>query len=115
MSSSSRTILPWNPRWFSLLALLSLAGRPAIALTENRPLLSSVREIRALPPDQAKLRYPLRVKGVVTTPSGWKTSFFFQDATAGISVDRESNGPPVKSGQLRSEEHTSELQPLRHL
>ena len=100
MSSSSRTILPCNPRWFSLLALLSLAGRPAIALTENRPLLSSVREIRALPPDQAKLRYPLRVKGVVTTPSGWKTSFFFQDATAGISVDRESNGPPVKSGQL---------------
>jgi signal transduction histidine kinase len=43
---------------------------------------------------------PVLVRGVVTAPSGWKTSFFFQDSTAGISVDREDNGPPMRSGQL---------------
>jgi PAS domain S-box-containing protein len=31
---------------------------------------------------------PVHVRGVVTAFSGWKNSFFLQDATSGISVDR---------------------------
>jgi len=47
-----------------------------------------VNEVRRLTSVQAKQRYPVRVEGVVTALSGWRNSFFLQDATAGISVDR---------------------------
>ena len=55
-------------------------------------------EIRALSADQARLGHEIQVRGVVTNLSGWKNSFFFQDATAGISVDRLDTSPEVRPG-----------------
>ena len=61
--------------------------------------LTTVREVRALTPDQAGEARPVRLKGVVTVLSGWKSSFFFQDATSGISVNRLNDAPPLQPGQ----------------
>src|SRR6476661_6590371 len=52
------------------------------------PILRSARDVRVLPAAQAGLAQPVHVRGMVTNLSGWKNSFFFQDATSGISVDR---------------------------
>jgi Resolvase, N terminal domain len=49
---------------------------------------TTVRAIRSLSPVQAAQARPVRIRGVVTVVSGWKSSFFFQDASFGISVDR---------------------------
>lgn len=60
--------------------------------------LTSVREIRGLSSAQAQQAHPIHLHGVVTVLSGWKSSFFFQDETSGISVDRENDTPAVHSG-----------------
>jgi diguanylate cyclase (GGDEF)-like protein len=61
--------------------------------------LTTVRQVRALTPDQASEARPVRLTGVVTVLSGWKSSFFFQDATSGISVNRLIYSPPLQPGQ----------------
>ena len=55
---------------------------------ETGPVLRTVTAIRNLSPDQARQARTVKVTGVVTALSGWKNSFFLQDRTAGISVDR---------------------------
>ncbi len=62
--------------------------------------LTTVRDVRALTPDQARAARPVRLRGVVTVLSGWKASFFFQDETSGISVDRVNPLPPLEAGQV---------------
>jgi len=62
--------------------------------------LVTVKEIRSLTADQASQSRPVRLRGVVTVLSGWKSSFFFQDSTAGISVDRTNDSPEVQPGQM---------------
>jgi PAS domain S-box-containing protein len=79
------------------LALLLAAVCPFRALAAATPL-STAAGIRALSPDQAAAGVPVHLKGVVTALSGWKNSFFFQDSTAGISVDRLDDAP-VHSGE----------------
>jgi diguanylate cyclase (GGDEF)-like protein len=78
---------------------LTIAGLPAqlAGMTSNE--LTTVRSVRALTPEQARQARPVRLRGVVTVLSGWKSSFFFQDATAGISVNRSNDSPAVQSGQ----------------
>lgn len=62
--------------------------------------LTNVRDIRSLTPDQASKGLPVRLRGVVTVLPGYKSNFFFQDATAGISVERTRESPEVHQGQL---------------
>ena len=53
-------------------------------------------------------------RGIVTTPSGWKTSFFLQDATGSISVDRLDSAE-VRSGdevQVTGRLHAGLFAPL---
>ncbi len=50
--------------------------------------LARVAQIRQLSPAQAARFYPIQLRGVVTAMPGYRNSFFFQDETAGISVDR---------------------------
>ena len=50
--------------------------------------LSSVASIRHLTPEQATQKVPVHLVGVVTALSGFGQSFFVQDGTAGIAVDR---------------------------
>ncbi|MBB5058268.1 diguanylate cyclase (GGDEF)-like protein [Granulicella aggregans] len=75
------------------------AGVPA-AFAQPYPDLTTVRQIRDLSPERAAAERPVRLQGVVTAVSGWKSSFFFQDNTSGISVDRPDSNPELKAGQL---------------
>ena len=86
-------------RLTGLIALaLTVAGLPMPLPGQTQRELTTVRDIRALTPDQAGQARPVRLRGVVTVLSGWKSSFFFQDATQGISVDRASELPQAKPG-----------------
>jgi hypothetical protein len=50
--------------------------------------LTQVRQVRNLTAQQARQSLPVSIRGIVTAMPGWRNSFFVQDATAGISVDR---------------------------
>lgn len=50
--------------------------------------LTQVAEVRALNQEQASRALPIRIDGIVTDLPGYKNSFFLQDASGGISVDR---------------------------
>ena len=64
------------------------------------PELTQVQQIRSLTPEQATRKIPVRVCGVVTSYSGYKDSFFLQDATAGISVDQSTHSDQVSVGDF---------------
>jgi PAS domain S-box-containing protein len=81
-----------------LLGLITGLTGASIAHAQDIVELTTVRQVRALTPVQAGRRLPVRIRGVVTVLSGWKSSFFFQDATAGISVDRTNDTPPLIAG-----------------
>ena len=107
-SNSSKVISLTFILWMGLSSLSSLrahaettarpllAAVPASPLHSKRtpiakgfpPLLTQVKLVRQLSPEQAAHSVPVRLTGVVTDLSGWKNSFFFQDSTGGISIDR---------------------------
>lgn len=60
---------------------------PSPANQRTLPLIK-VMQVRKLSGEQAARSVPVKLKGVVTDLSGWRNSFFFQDSTGGISVDR---------------------------
>jgi diguanylate cyclase (GGDEF)-like protein len=76
--------------WF----LISLAHVPLWAdgrfehHAPEAPALATVRTIHHLSVEEAARSYPVHVTGVVTALSGFGRSFFVQDATGGITVDR---------------------------
>jgi diguanylate cyclase (GGDEF)-like protein len=70
-----------------------------LGATQTLPDITRVEAVRALTAAQADERRPVHVRGVVTVLSGWKNSFFFQDATGGISIDRSSDAPALRQGQ----------------
>jgi signal transduction histidine kinase len=51
------------------------------------PALRTIDTIRALSPDEAARRQPVRVRGVVTAHDAQRNLLFVQDATAGIYVE----------------------------
>src|SRR5271157_1963030 len=71
-----------------LAAVASAASNPP-----NRPhLLRTVAEVRALTLEQARQKYPIHLKGVITYRAPEYQVTFFQDATAGIYVfDQQSD------------------------
>jgi signal transduction histidine kinase len=91
--------MPANRIRIALLGLFaSLSGTSAVH-AQDPPPVTTVSEVRALTPEQAGRKLPVRLRGVVTVLSGWRSSFFFQDATAGISVDRTTDSPQLAAGQ----------------
>ena len=76
---------------------LLCANVAAAQSTPEPPVRSQVMEVRRLAPAEAARAENVRLRGVVTALSGWKNSFFLQDATGGISVDRKDNAA-VKQG-----------------
>jgi hypothetical protein len=87
-------------RLLALIALIfAIAAMSRPLLCQSVRELTTVRDVRTLTPDQAREARPVRLKGVVTVISGWKSSFFFQDTTSGISVDRTNDSPGVQPGQ----------------
>ena len=43
---------------------------------------------------------PVRLRGTVTVLSGWKSAFFLEDATGGISIERAENSPSLRAGDI---------------
>lgn len=66
----------------TLVSIPAWAQSPAKTL----PTLTHADEIRRLSPEQAALRYPVRVRGVITMDAP-APDFFVQDSTAGIYVE----------------------------
>ena len=78
--------------------VFAITAMPGPVLGETIEL-TTVREVRTLTPDQAREARPVRLRGVVTVLSGWKSSFFFRDATSGISIDRSDSFSALQPGQ----------------
>ena len=83
---------------FVLVLAMGTASPASLAQASSPSPLTKVNDIRALTPEEAKKARPVRLHGVVTAVSGWKNSFFFQDETAGISVDAETATPGLTAG-----------------
>src|ERR1035441_7263831 len=110
---------------------LLVGGQSARAQAANAVLTNAV-DIISLPAKEAAASRKVSVIGVVTAAdAALKGRFFVQDSTGGVFVDNV-NGRRPEPGELvqvsgithpgayapivtRSEEHTSELQSLRHL
>jgi hypothetical protein len=85
---------------FTIAALVfAITGTPVQLFGQILPNLTTVQAIRALSPDQASQKRPVLLRGVITVLTGYKSSFFFQDATAGISVSRTNDSPEVRPGK----------------
>lgn len=69
------------------LVVFALTAGLGCAAAAKAPL-TRVLDVRQLGQKEAGARVPVRLQGVVTALSGYGNSFFLQDATAGISVDR---------------------------
>jgi signal transduction histidine kinase len=85
-----------------LIVLLGLFGSLngiLVSHAQETSTITTVNKVRALTPEQAGHKLPVRIHGVVTVLSGWKSSFFFQDSTAGISVDRTTDSAQLEAGQ----------------
>jgi PAS domain S-box-containing protein len=74
--------------WVGEAAAVLLFAFPA-AKAQERKAPTSIKAIRSLSPADAGRGNRLQLKGVVTALSGWRNSFFVQDATGGVSVDRK--------------------------
>ncbi len=87
---------------------LRLPTRVFLRLLEDAPLpaelppppLGPIAGIRALTPDEARERRPVRVRGVVTAHDPEENLLFVQDQTAGIYVEAWRHLYDVQPGQL---------------
>jgi signal transduction histidine kinase len=77
---------------------LPLAGRPA---ETNLPLLTTARQVHGLTIEQAALRYPIRLRGVVTFVNEAREQLFVQDDIEGIFIEIKGDyGFRLAIGQL---------------
>ncbi|MFN2974860.1 GGDEF domain-containing protein [Terriglobus aquaticus] len=59
---------------------------------------TTAREVHLLNPSEAAEAEPVHLTGVVTVSGGWKNSFFLEDVTGGIAVNRAPGGPELRPG-----------------
>src|SRR5664279_6080033 len=83
----------------ALIALVS-ATSAAQYLPGQPHLLSTVAQVRALTLAQARQRYPIHLKGVITYHAPEYQVTFFQDETAGIFVWIEQSDLQITVGSL---------------
>ena len=96
--------------WALLLAALTaswqlcfaLQASPAPPLSGGKQVLSRpltrVKQIHGLSAEQAAAGLPVRIRGVVTITSAWRDSFFIQDESGGVAVERLEHAP-VHAGE----------------
>jgi signal transduction histidine kinase len=76
--------------WFRVIASSRAGGdasaAAAAANPSHLPVLTTVKEVKALTPQEASRKYPVRLRGVVTYVFEDNTSAILQDATAGLYV-----------------------------
>ncbi|HEX6738939.1 MAG TPA: sensor histidine kinase, partial [Vicinamibacteria bacterium] len=78
---------------------LRLLQDAPLAEAQAAPALVPVAGIRALSPDEARQRRPVRVRGVVTAHDPTRNLLFVQDETAGIYVEAWRHLYDVRPGQ----------------
>jgi diguanylate cyclase (GGDEF)-like protein len=87
-------------RLSSVLMILLSAIYCSIAVAQPVQELHTVRQLKALSAEQAGLNMPVRLRGTVTVLSGWKSAFFLEDATGGISIEPGENSPSLRAGDI---------------
>ncbi|HYK90653.1 MAG TPA: OB-fold nucleic acid binding domain-containing protein, partial [Acidobacteriota bacterium] len=74
---------------------------PSYAWTQERlPLLSEVAQVRRLTAEEARQKYPVHLRGVLTYYMPELGVTFFQDSTAGIYIKVEGVAPQASAGDL---------------
>ncbi len=76
----------WIPILMALAATTSIAASDASKRSREPHLLTTVAQVRALTLQQARQKYPIHLKGVITYHAPEYQVTFFQDETAGIFV-----------------------------
>lgn len=84
---------------FLLLGSLSAGQEGKSEPPQTLPTLKTIREVRELPSEKARLGYPIRVRAVVTYGDRMHGDFFVQDSTAGIYVSVGQATIDLHSGQ----------------
>ena len=80
--------------------VLGLAAAASGLIAQPPREITSAAAIRLLSADEAGQGRQVRLRGVVTARSGWQSSFFVQDASAGISVNQADGASIPQAGQL---------------
>jgi PAS domain S-box-containing protein len=84
----------------STLASVSAAQQKKAEAPGGEALLETIRDVRNLPSESARLGYPIHVRGVVTYADKTQSDLFVQDSTAGIFVNSDATSVPLHSGQV---------------
>jgi PAS domain S-box-containing protein len=89
------------PAFAPLVACLWLIGNSDFAFAQEKlPLLTRAEAVRSLSPNQAQLRYPVRLQGFVTYYDPDLPSLYIQDDSSGIYVELEQQHESLTAGQL---------------
>lgn len=83
--------------FFSATALLAAAQQPSPP--QQLPTLTTIRDVRELAADKARLGYPIHLRAVVTYANKPERDLFVQDSTAGIFVNFGEKLVDFHSGQ----------------
>ena len=67
---------------------------------QKLPLLTTAKQIQYLSAAEASRKYPVRLRGVVTSTMAWHNSFTVQDATHGIWVDGIGGARQLRLGEF---------------
>jgi len=84
---------------FSIHTGVSIAQQKKAQPPQGLAVLETIREVRELPSEKARLRHPIHVRGVVTYADKTQNDLFIQDSTAGIYVDYSQLAQQLHSGQ----------------
>ena len=79
-----------------LAAAASFSSNCASLFAQTTPaLLTNAADVLSLPENLARLKIPVRIRGVVTAAEpGWGGQFFVQDDTSGVFVENRSDQAP---------------------
>ena len=83
-----------------------ISAAPNSHVPINLPILTTIRQVHVLTPEQAAMGYPIRIQGVVTYYDPHWHHFFVQDSTAGIYSENRDQGD-LRIGQRVRIEGTS--------
>ena len=91
---SSNALLP------ALILLYSISASGSDKAPDERPLLTTVRAVRSLSPDEAARPYPVRLRGTVTFCDNDWQALYVEDGSGGINVEMNKMNPQLRTGQM---------------
>jgi PAS domain S-box-containing protein len=89
----------WHAWRHLLLLLLFFRVNSNPAAAQQLPTLTTIRGVRDLATEKARLGYPIHLRAVVTYVNKRERDLFVQDSTAGIFVDLVDQAIDLHSGQ----------------